>query len=124
MASGISNTFRLGGVAVGLAGAALVSRVLTSLLFGVGPYDPESFAGMSVLLSAVVLVGAAPRTDVQGDDDIDVMVLSLPGGVDPRIELAITAPAELVRERRTIRNRIRSPLERLPDESFARSAAR
>jgi hypothetical protein len=45
--------------------------------------------------AAVVLVGAAPRVDVQGDDDIDVMVLALPGGADPRIELASSAPAEL-----------------------------
>jgi hypothetical protein len=33
---------------------------------------------------------------VPGDDDIDVMVLELPGGGDPRIELASSAPAELI----------------------------
>jgi putative ABC transport system permease protein len=46
----------LGGVALGLAGAALVSRVLTTLLFGVGPYDPASFAGMSVVIVAVAFL--------------------------------------------------------------------
>jgi hypothetical protein len=46
--------------------------------------------------AAVVLVGAAPRIELPGDDDIDVMVLALPGGADPRIELASTAPAGLV----------------------------
>ena len=46
----------LGGVAIGLAGAALVSRVLTTLLFEVSPYDPASFAGMSVVLVAVALL--------------------------------------------------------------------
>ncbi|HEX4417213.1 MAG TPA: hypothetical protein VH165_04900 [Kofleriaceae bacterium] len=65
--------------------------------------------------AAVCLIGAAPgpgagagpgprsrpRIDVpdvpgaHGDDDIDVMMLELPGGGDPRIELAGTAPAEL-----------------------------
>jgi electron transfer flavoprotein alpha subunit len=46
--------------------------------------------------AAVAMFGAAPRLDAHGDDDIDVMVLSLPGGADPSIELAGTAPAELV----------------------------
>lgn len=45
--------------------------------------------------AAVVTIGAAPRLAVHGDDDIDVMVLSPPGGADPRIELVSTAPAEL-----------------------------
>jgi hypothetical protein len=44
--------------------------------------------------AAVVLVGAA-RTTERGDDDIDVIVLALPGGSDPRVELAGTMPAEL-----------------------------
>jgi electron transfer flavoprotein alpha subunit len=46
--------------------------------------------------AAVALIGAAPRLDTHGDDDIDVMVLTPPGGADPGIELAGTAPAELV----------------------------
>jgi electron transfer flavoprotein alpha subunit len=55
------------------------------------------YVRMSDSGAAVVLVGAAPRKAAQGDgdDDIDVMVLAIPGGADPRIELASTAPAEL-----------------------------
>lgn len=45
--------------------------------------------------AAVALIGTGSRLDAHGDDDIDVMVLSLPGGADPAIELAGTAPAEL-----------------------------
>jgi hypothetical protein len=45
--------------------------------------------------AAVALIGAAPRVEVPGDDDIDVMVLSPPGGPEPGIELAGTTPAEL-----------------------------
>jgi hypothetical protein len=43
--------------------------------------------------AAVVLIGAASRVEVHGDEDIDVMVLVPPGGADPRVELAGTAPA-------------------------------
>ncbi|HET9624526.1 MAG TPA: hypothetical protein VFP84_24305 [Kofleriaceae bacterium] len=44
--------------------------------------------------AAVVMIGAAPRIDVGSDDDIDVMVLELPGGADARIELMGSAPAD------------------------------
>jgi electron transfer flavoprotein alpha/beta subunit len=68
---------------------------------GVGSDDVElrdrdgSYVRMTDSGAAVVLVGSAPRAARHGDDDIDVMVLELPGGIDPRIELASTAPAEL-----------------------------
>ncbi len=61
-----------------------------------------SYVRMTDSGAAVVLIGSAPRATASaspaahGDDDIDVMVLPLPGGIDPRIELAGTAPAELV----------------------------
>ena len=44
------------GVALGLAAGAGVSRVLTSLLYGVSPLDPIVFAGVALFLSAVALV--------------------------------------------------------------------
>jgi putative ABC transport system permease protein len=44
----------LGGI-VGLAAALAVSQVLKSLLFSVGPHDPATFAGVSVLLGLVAL---------------------------------------------------------------------
>jgi hypothetical protein len=52
--------------------------------------------------AAVALIGAAPRLEPHGDDDIDVMVLSPPGGADPCVELAGTAPAELAHTTGTI----------------------
>ncbi len=41
------------GVALGLAGAFVVARFLTSLLFGTGIYDPLTFLGVASLLIAV-----------------------------------------------------------------------
>jgi len=57
-----------------------------------------SYVRMTDSGAAVVLIGSAPRpaTTTHHDDDVDVMVLTLPGGLDPRIELAGTVPAELV----------------------------
>jgi putative ABC transport system permease protein len=44
------------GIALGLAGAALGSRVLQSLLFGVTPLDPQTFLGVSLLFGLVAIV--------------------------------------------------------------------
>ena len=46
------------GLVVGGAGALVVTRLLRSLLFGVGATDPVAFAGAALLLVAVA-VGAA-----------------------------------------------------------------
>ncbi|MQA92138.1 MAG: FtsX-like permease family protein [Gemmatimonas sp.] len=46
------------GVVVGLGGALVASRLLTSLLFGVGPTDPVTLAGVSGLLFVVALAAA------------------------------------------------------------------
>ena len=54
-----------------------------------GSYVRAGDSGAAV--ATVGLADAAPR----GDDDIDLVVLAVPGGVDPRVELAGTSPAEL-----------------------------
>jgi len=46
------------GVTIGLVGALLVTRILDSLLFGVTAGDPATFAGVSAVLTAVLLVAA------------------------------------------------------------------
>jgi putative ABC transport system permease protein len=44
------------GVALGLAGAFLLTRLMATMLFGVGPTDAMTFGGISVLLITVALL--------------------------------------------------------------------
>ena len=44
------------GVGVGLAGAFLVTRFISSFLFGIGSYDPVTFAAIPLILTGVALV--------------------------------------------------------------------
>jgi len=46
------------GIVVGLAGVALVTRVLQNMLFGVKPGDPVTFVAVSIVLAAVALIGS------------------------------------------------------------------
>lgn len=61
-----------------------------------GAYARASDSG-----ATVALVGRAQRIDA-GQEDIDVVVLALPGGADARIELAGTGPAEVSHSRGTV----------------------
>jgi putative ABC transport system permease protein len=45
------------GVTLGLLGAIALSRLMTSLLFGVTAYDLPTFGGVSLLLAIVALIG-------------------------------------------------------------------
>ena len=47
------------GVAIGLAAAALLTRFLGTLLFGVQPTDPITFAGTAAILTAAALLACA-----------------------------------------------------------------
>ena len=44
------------GILIGLAGALALSRLITTLLFGVYPNDPVSFAAIALLLAAVAFL--------------------------------------------------------------------
>jgi putative ABC transport system permease protein len=56
----VGQAVRIGavGIAIGLAAAFAVGRVLSSLRFGVGPNDPLTFVGVSATLVGVLLVAA------------------------------------------------------------------
>jgi len=44
------------GIILGVAGAAAMSRVVTSFLFGISPLDPQAFVGVSLFLAGVALI--------------------------------------------------------------------
>jgi ABC-type antimicrobial peptide transport system permease subunit len=44
------------GLALGFAGAWFSAQLLSSLLYGVSPHDPPTFAAVPALLAAVALV--------------------------------------------------------------------
>jgi putative ABC transport system permease protein len=47
------------GLAIGLAGALAAGRIVRSLLYGVGPDDPLTFAGVALVLTAAVAAACA-----------------------------------------------------------------
>lgn len=46
------------GIALGLAGAIGVTRFLRTMLFGVSPFDPVSFIGVSAVLTTIALLAS------------------------------------------------------------------
>jgi len=47
------------GIGVGVAGALLLTRWISSMLFGIDPADPVVYAGVAILLAVVALLAAA-----------------------------------------------------------------
>jgi putative ABC transport system permease protein len=60
------------GVCVGLLGATLLTRTLSSLLFGVGAFDPPTLAAVSLLLLAVA--GTASLLPARRASRIDPLI--------------------------------------------------
>ncbi len=48
--------FSLAGIAVGLAGALFVTRLMSSELYGVGPLDPLTYMGVALVMAVVTLL--------------------------------------------------------------------
>jgi predicted permease len=62
------------GVVIGLVGAALFTRLMQSLLFGISPLDPMTFAAMSVVLAvAAVLASYLPTRRAVAVDPVETM---------------------------------------------------
>jgi predicted permease len=62
------------GAAIGLAIAAVISRVLTAFLFGVPPWDPITFAGVTLLFVLVALAACYwPVRRATGIDPTDAL---------------------------------------------------
>ena len=57
------------GVLIGLAGAFLIARSLTTLLFGIRPGDPLTFAVHGGALLAVAALAASSRPRAKGRSD-------------------------------------------------------
>jgi ABC-type antimicrobial peptide transport system permease subunit len=50
-------TIVFAGIVVGLVSALFVTRLMSTLLFGVGAIDPSTFAGAGAFLLAMALIG-------------------------------------------------------------------
>ena len=67
-------TLVLLGLAIGLPASFFVSRLLSTLLFGVGPHDPIAFAGATALLLVAAMAAcAAPAIRASRIDPIAAM---------------------------------------------------
>jgi ABC-type antimicrobial peptide transport system permease subunit len=64
----------LAGLALGLGGAAVASRVLRGLLYGVASTDPATYLAVAAFLSAVALVASyLPARKASLADPVDAL---------------------------------------------------
>ena len=64
----------IAGLVVGLAGASVAAQVLRSVLFGIGPRDPLTFAGVAgLMLSAIVAACWVPARRALGVDPVNAL---------------------------------------------------
>jgi ABC-type antimicrobial peptide transport system permease subunit len=62
------------GVALGTSGAIAMSRLLSSLLFGVTATDPTTFAAVTLMLGAVAMLACyLPARRAAGSDPLQVL---------------------------------------------------
>jgi predicted permease len=62
------------GLAIGLAAAVVATRLMRSLLFGVGPLDPATFAAAPLALAAVALMASyVPASRALAVDPVETM---------------------------------------------------
>lgn len=60
------------GIALGLAGGVAATRLLQTMLFGVAPLDPATFAAVSLMFGAVATL--ASYVPARGATRVDPMV--------------------------------------------------
>ncbi|MGA7342178.1 MAG: FtsX-like permease family protein [Terracidiphilus sp.] len=64
----------IAGSALGLAGALIVSRLMAGLLYGVSPADPLTFAGVTLVLTAVAFAACSiPARRAMGVDPLSAL---------------------------------------------------
>jgi ABC-type antimicrobial peptide transport system permease subunit len=62
------------GVAVGLGAALGLSRLMSSLLFGISPFDPLTYIAVAVVLAlAVVLASYLPARAASAVDPVEAL---------------------------------------------------
>jgi ABC-type antimicrobial peptide transport system permease subunit len=62
------------GIAIGLAAAAMLTQLMKSLLFGIRPLDPVTFAAVPlVLVAAAVLASYLPTARVAAVNPVDAL---------------------------------------------------
>ena len=62
------------GVVIGLVGAAVLGRLMSSLLFGIGPFDPAAYVtAIGVILAAATLASYLPARRAAAIDPIETL---------------------------------------------------